>query len=113
MAAGTYSFLALRPGVPQSPGHADVLSWRSVAAAGSNFQFGARTRAQPDDRRLRSVPHTTGLGPRVPLRSGAARRGSDANGRSPMALLTPFQTVGPFLTLGLTCGVDATAPADH
>jgi protocatechuate 3,4-dioxygenase alpha subunit len=28
-------------------------------------------------------------------------------------LLTPFQTVGPFLTLGLKSGVDAAAPADH
>ena len=30
-----------------------------------------------------------------------------------MALLTPFQTVGPFLTLGLKSGIDAAAPEDH
>ena len=30
-----------------------------------------------------------------------------------MAGVTPFQTVGPFLTLGLRAGVDIAAPADH
>src|SRR4029077_10728447 len=28
-------------------------------------------------------------------------------------LVTPFQTVGPFLTLGLRSGVEISAPADH
>ncbi|MEZ5287474.1 MAG: hypothetical protein R2712_22275 [Vicinamibacterales bacterium] len=61
-------------------------------------------RARPPGVHLRPLPHRTGVRTGLPFRHRPAGRCADADGRSMMAGLTPFQTVGPCLHLGLRVG---------
>ena len=100
-------------GVPHAPGHADVLPGRSAAGARSDLQRRARGAG--------ARAHGRGLRPR----RSPSRRSRSATGstsccavatrrrwrRADVAGLTPFQTVGPYLHLGLRVGLaPMTAP---
>ena len=102
LAAGAHPFLAVRHELPHPADHADVLPGRPAAALRPDLQLDPRrARARAADRRLR--PRTS------PSRSG--RSGSTSTSccadraarrwRPEVAVVTPFQTVGPFFDFGL------------
>ena len=66
----------------------------------------------PPDCLARHVVDAAGLGARVSLRYRASRATRDADRRERVAILTPFQTVGPYLGLGLRLGLGRVPIAD-
>ena len=108
VASRAHSLLVVRADVSHPARDADVLPWRSAAAARSDLQRGARARPAAADFDLRSCHRRRRRG-RSAIRSTsccAALAKRRARTRTEMADLTPFQTVGPFLSLGLGVGLD-------
>src|SRR6266480_4302205 len=105
LAARAHPLLAVRPRLRAAPGHPDVLSRRSAVLPGPDLQLGARGGQGPADLPVRPRPDRAGVGPRLRLghRPPRPRRHLlRAAGRPPVtAKLTPSQTVGPFLAIGL------------
>src|SRR5205823_6493991 len=111
--------LRLRPGLHAAPGDPDVLPRRPALPLRPDPGQRARTGPAPADRRLRPRRHRTGVGAGLPVGHRAPGRAGDpvrepgpVNAEAPV---TPAQTVGPFLSLGLAwpdgpCVVDPATP---
>jgi len=114
VAARAHPLLAARAGVRPAAGHADVLPGRPALRLRPDLQRGARPEgARADGQPLLAGALAGELGAGLRVRHRAARRGGDADGGGALsAPLTPGQTVGPFLSIGLPWEHGPVADAD-
>src|SRR5215467_8282802 len=88
-----------------APGYPDVLPRRPAVLPGSDLQLGARGGEGPADLPVRPELHRAGVGARLQLGHRAPRpwrhRLREPGRRTVTKKLTPSQTVGPFLEIGL------------
>ena len=83
----------------------EIRCWRSIRSSTRCRTSGPATAGLS----LRPLLTDAGMGARLPVRHRPAGAARDADGTPTMSIVTPFQTVGPYWSIGLRVGLEPLA----